>query len=165
MARDQNDIREAVWKQRPYRFEFYDYTLHETGDLFYVVGRERGELDVGGRPMRVAIRTSRVFQRNGDGRWRQVHHHSSIDDPECWVVTRRLSSATWTVRRFRVAPDNYAACRTDSYLRLFRRVTMSEKRDFVLSTNEKIRTWNCPIERSAIALCRAVMPVSTAYYS
>jgi ketosteroid isomerase-like protein len=32
-----------------YRFEFYDYTLHETGDLFYVVGRERGELDVTGR--------------------------------------------------------------------------------------------------------------------
>src|SRR3954463_15447425 len=33
-----------------YRFEFYDYTLHEAGDLFYVVGRERGELALSGPP-------------------------------------------------------------------------------------------------------------------
>jgi ketosteroid isomerase-like protein len=65
----------------PYRFEFYDYTLHETGDLFYVVGRERGELDVTGQPMQLAIRTTRVFRRDDDGKWRQVHHHGSIDDP------------------------------------------------------------------------------------
>src|SRR5436305_12637257 len=25
-----------------YYFEFYDYTLHRSSDLFYVVGRERG---------------------------------------------------------------------------------------------------------------------------
>lgn len=64
-----------------YRFEFYDYTLHENGDLFYVVGRERGELAVAGQPMRLAIRTSRIFRRDADGKWRQVHHHGSIDDP------------------------------------------------------------------------------------
>ena len=65
-----------------YRFEFYDYTLHETCDLFYVVGRERGELDMSRGPMKLAIRTSRIFQREADARWRQVHHHGSIDDPQ-----------------------------------------------------------------------------------
>jgi ketosteroid isomerase-like protein len=65
-----------------YRFEFYDYTMHETGDLFYVVGRERGELEVDGQPMQLAIRTSRIFRRDADGRWLQVHHHGSIDDPQ-----------------------------------------------------------------------------------
>jgi Ketosteroid isomerase homolog len=65
-----------------YRFEFYDYTLHQTGDLFYVVGRERGELDIGGKPMRMAIRTSRIFRRDAEKKWRQVHHHGSIEDPQ-----------------------------------------------------------------------------------
>lgn len=65
-----------------YRFEFYDYTLHEAPDLFYVVGRERGELAVEGEAMRLAIRTTRIFRRDPDRRWRQVHHHGSIDDPK-----------------------------------------------------------------------------------
>lgn len=65
-----------------YQFEFYDYTLHEVGDLFYVVGRERGELDVSARPMKLAIRTSRIFRKDTDTKWRQVHHHGSIDDPQ-----------------------------------------------------------------------------------
>ena len=64
-----------------YRFEFYDYTMHEAGDLFYVVGRERGELALSGPPLELAIRTTRVFRRDEDGQWRQVHHHGSIDDP------------------------------------------------------------------------------------
>lgn len=65
-----------------YSFEFYDYTLHESGDFFYVVGRERGELGLNGRPMQLAIRTSRIFQRDSDRNWRQVHHHGSIDNPQ-----------------------------------------------------------------------------------
>jgi nucleoside-diphosphate-sugar epimerase len=28
---------------RQYWFEFYDYSYHEAGEIFYVVGRERGE--------------------------------------------------------------------------------------------------------------------------
>jgi ketosteroid isomerase-like protein len=64
-----------------YHFEFYDYTVHDCGDLFYVIGRERGELNVSGRAMQLAIRTTRVFRRDADGKWRQVHHHGSIDDP------------------------------------------------------------------------------------
>lgn len=56
--------------------------MHEISDLFYVVGRERGELGVSGQPMKLAIRTSRIFRRDPDGRWLQVHHHGSIDDPQ-----------------------------------------------------------------------------------
>jgi ketosteroid isomerase-like protein len=65
-----------------YRFEFFDYTLHQSGDLFYVVGRERGELTINAQPMKLAIRTSRVFQRDSEGKWRQTHHHGSIDEPQ-----------------------------------------------------------------------------------
>jgi len=60
--------------------EFYDYTLHEVGDLFYVVGRERGYFRVNGKQLDLAIRTSRIFHKR-EGRWQQVHHHGSIEDP------------------------------------------------------------------------------------
>lgn len=61
--------------------EFYDYTIHEEGNMFYAVGRERGELRVGETVLNLAIRTTRVFKLTNN-RWRQVHHHGSIDDPD-----------------------------------------------------------------------------------
>jgi len=61
--------------------EFYDYTIHETREMFYAVGRERGEFRIGDIVVPLAIRTSRIF-RLIDGQWKQVHHHGSIDDPE-----------------------------------------------------------------------------------
>lgn len=64
-----------------FRFEFHDYTIHQASDLFYAVGRERGELNIDGRRMTLAIRTSRIYRRVDDV-WRQVHHHGSIDDPD-----------------------------------------------------------------------------------
>lgn len=64
-----------------YWFEFYDYSYHEAEDIFYVVGRERGQFRAGEEVLNMAIRTSRVFRRI-DGVWRQVHHHGSIDDPD-----------------------------------------------------------------------------------
>lgn len=60
--------------------EFHDHTLHESADLFYAVGRERGYLERDGERLEVTIRTSRVFRKH-QGRWRQVHHHGSIEDP------------------------------------------------------------------------------------
>jgi len=60
--------------------EFHDYTLHETPEMFYAVGRERGHFKSTDESMALAIRTSRIFRRTRDG-WRQVHHHGSIDDP------------------------------------------------------------------------------------
>jgi ketosteroid isomerase-like protein len=65
---------------RRYWFEFHDYSYHEIGDVFYVVGRERGEYETGTTTLPMAIRTTRVFRRI-EGVWRQVHHHGSIDDP------------------------------------------------------------------------------------
>lgn len=86
IKRGWNEIRTTYEKlfssKGTYRFEFYDYTLHQTGDLFYVVGRERGELNLDGRSLHLAIRTSRLFQRDTGARWRQVHHHGSIEDPQ-----------------------------------------------------------------------------------
>lgn len=64
-----------------YWFEFHDYSFHQATDVFYVVGKERGEYASGNDTLPMAIRTSRVFRRI-DGRWRQVHHHGSIDDPK-----------------------------------------------------------------------------------
>ena len=61
--------------------EFYDYTIHEQGEMFYAVGRERGEFRIGETVVDLSIRTSRVFQLI-NGQWRQVHHHGSIDEPE-----------------------------------------------------------------------------------
>lgn len=60
--------------------EFYDYSLHEAGEVFYAVGRERGRFTLGDVTIPLAIRTSRIFRRL-NGAWRQVHHHGSIDDP------------------------------------------------------------------------------------
>lgn len=61
--------------------EYYDYTIHETTEMFYAVGRERGYFRLGDEEITLAIRTSRIFQKLG-GRWRQVHHHGSIEDPQ-----------------------------------------------------------------------------------
>ena len=61
------------------KVEFYDYTLHNVGEVFWVVGRERGTSQRDGRSLRLAIRTTRLFRRI-NGRWRQVHHHGSFED-------------------------------------------------------------------------------------
>jgi hypothetical protein len=60
--------------------EFFDYTLHQPADIFYAVGRERGEFRFGETVVKLIIRTTRLF-RLLNGKWRQVHHHGSIDDP------------------------------------------------------------------------------------
>jgi len=69
--------------------EFFDYTVHEYGDIFYAVGRERGEFRTGDTVVELKIRTSRIYGRM-DGMWRQVHHHGSIEDPE--LLARYLSA-------------------------------------------------------------------------
>jgi ketosteroid isomerase-like protein len=61
--------------------EFHDYTLHVAGEVFWAIGRERGRFEREGAALDLAIRTSRLFRRDAAGRWRQVHHHGSIEDP------------------------------------------------------------------------------------
>lgn len=61
--------------------EFYDYTLHAGADLFLAVGRERGTLQNRHETLQLAIRTTRIYTLDR-GRWRQLHHHGSMDQPE-----------------------------------------------------------------------------------
>ena len=60
--------------------EFFEYTIHDLGDGFVAIGRERGALVRSGEMTDVAIRTTRIFVRSND-RYRQLHHHGSIEDP------------------------------------------------------------------------------------
>jgi hypothetical protein len=52
-----------------YAFEFWDYTLHQAGDVLWVVGRERGQLTANATTVELAIRTSQLFRRVGSP-WR-----------------------------------------------------------------------------------------------
>lgn len=61
--------------------EFHDYTIHQVGDMFCAVGRERGYFRLNDNQVDLAIRTSRIY-RMDEGKWRQLHHHGSIDAPE-----------------------------------------------------------------------------------
>jgi len=71
---------EAVFKSpADVHVEFWDYTLHRAGDVFWAIGRERGAYRDGGEVKDLNIRTTRIFQLV-DGRWRQIHHHGSIED-------------------------------------------------------------------------------------
>jgi ketosteroid isomerase-like protein len=58
---------------------FWDYTIQRAADVFWAVGRERGTYVDGGVEKNLNIRTTRIFQLI-DGRWRQMHHHGSIED-------------------------------------------------------------------------------------
>ncbi len=69
--------------------EFYDYSILQTTDAFVAVGRERGFFRSNTTHIELAIRTSRWFKWVGD-RFRQFHHHGSIDDPD---VLRRYQNA------------------------------------------------------------------------
>lgn len=92
IRRGWNDIKtvyEALFNSAAtFYFEFYDYSLHAAGELFYVVGRERGKFQKGETSLDLAIRTSRIFKLE-NGRWQQVHHHGSIDDPDLLSGYRR----------------------------------------------------------------------------
>ena len=59
--------------------EYYDYTIHDHGSVFYSVGRERGFFKLGDNRVDLAIRTSRIFSHVGPN-WKQTHHHGSIED-------------------------------------------------------------------------------------
>src|ERR1700738_3816053 len=58
---------------------FWDYTIHRAGDVFWAVGRERGTYLDGQTVKNLSVRTTRIFQLI-NGRWRQMHHHGSIED-------------------------------------------------------------------------------------
>jgi hypothetical protein len=59
--------------------ELQDYSIHEVGETVLAVGRERGCCLNDSIALDLTIRSSRWF-RQICGRWRQFHHHGSIDD-------------------------------------------------------------------------------------
>jgi ketosteroid isomerase-like protein len=61
--------------------EYYDYTINTFENGFCAVGRERGYVEVDGKKLKLAIRTSRIFKKVA-GAYKQLHHHGSIEDPE-----------------------------------------------------------------------------------
>ncbi len=61
--------------------EYYDYSIHRSGVMFCAVGRERGYFELGEQKIDLAIRTSRTY-RLSCGRWNQIHHHGSIENPK-----------------------------------------------------------------------------------
>ena len=62
------------------RVEFYDYMIFHWESAFLAVGREHGTSQSQDLIMELYSRTSRFYVMM-DGRWRQFHHHGSIDDP------------------------------------------------------------------------------------
>ncbi len=72
--------------------EFYDYSLHLGPAMFCAAGRERGRFEQAGRHIDLAIRTSRIYRFDGR-RWRQIHHHGSIEDGGLLVAYQAAVSA------------------------------------------------------------------------
>jgi ketosteroid isomerase-like protein len=62
---------------------FGDIVAYQAAGMVVFAGRETGQFtDPGGRSVPLQIRTTRVFAYDQTaGRWGQVHHHGSIDDP------------------------------------------------------------------------------------
>ena len=60
--------------------EFYDYSIVAMEGGFVAIGRERGWVETKGEKLDLAIRTSRVYKLI-DGKYKQVHHHGSIENP------------------------------------------------------------------------------------
>jgi ketosteroid isomerase-like protein len=67
----------------------HEATLQHHGEVFVAIGRERGELVRSGDRFDLTIRTSRVY-RWTDGRWRQIHHHGSMDDADLLARYQRF---------------------------------------------------------------------------
>lgn len=79
-------IYEKIFKGPAEVFVAYrDYTIHEHGEVFYTVGREKGLFQLKETRVELVIRTSRIFRRIGLN-WRQTHHHGSIDNAELLAI-------------------------------------------------------------------------------
>jgi hypothetical protein len=59
----------------------HDFKIIRFSDSFTVIGTERGLLRTQKDVLEFRIRTTRLYAWRG-GRWRQIHHHGSIEEPE-----------------------------------------------------------------------------------
>ncbi len=61
--------------------EFYDFVTYEFDNCIVFAGNERGEFIKDNQKIDLHIRTTRFFGY-ANGKWGQLHHHGSIDQPE-----------------------------------------------------------------------------------
>lgn len=76
--------------------EFYDFHLVGSNEMFIICGRERGTCATPDTLVNLKIRTSRVFQKFGEG-WKQIHHHGSMDNPD--LLTQYQQAVNDAVRQ------------------------------------------------------------------
>lgn len=77
-----NHVYNNIFNGKPTVYvEFYDYTIHQSENMFIAVGRERGTLNINETSIELSIRTSRAYRRQNN-EWKQLHHHGSMDNPE-----------------------------------------------------------------------------------
>jgi len=72
--------------------EFYDYSIHKRGEMFFVAGRERGHIIKNGKKIELDIRTSRIYAKE-NGKYKQLHHHGSITDAKLLDTYQKLVMA------------------------------------------------------------------------
>ncbi len=75
---------------RPLRTEFFDYVIQTSGDLFVAIGRERGQGPAESSVPALDARTTNIFRRGPDGRWKLLHHHVSFGDPHQLAEVSRV---------------------------------------------------------------------------
>jgi len=61
--------------------EFYDYTTHRSGEVFYAIGRERAHSSSPRGSMEVGGQATNILRQRPDGTWAMIHHHVSVADP------------------------------------------------------------------------------------
>ncbi len=94
VRRGWNEIRayyDAIFKSSfRMRLSLPEYTLHQHPEVTFAVGVEHAVLTKeGGEVLEFSIRSTRILKRIG-GRWKQVHYHGSIDDPEALKALQEL---------------------------------------------------------------------------
>ena len=72
--------------------EFYDYSIHKQGEMFFAAGRERGYILKHDKRIELDIRTSRIYAK-ANGRYQQLHHHGSITDVKLLEIYQALVMA------------------------------------------------------------------------
>lgn len=71
------------------RVAFHDFTS-QGGDGWHIfVGREKGQCCTPSATVDLRIRTTRWFVKV-DGRWRQLHHHGSFEEPALLAAYQRV---------------------------------------------------------------------------
>lgn len=67
---------------------YFDYTIHETSEMFYAVGRERRYFHLDGDEITLAIRASRIFQQHRLG---CAFGNPTFDAPVRWVNDKAVN--------------------------------------------------------------------------